>query len=126
MALTTTQSYEPRMHLREGAIYSDNSNNIIRLLSIHADYCVYVYVALGNQRSEMPGSVTGLTRRNLFEASFIFVAECVEEWNRGQCRSTDRRGQPHIPSSLWLNRFRVGVRASKNEGMMLATVSDEG
>ena len=46
MALTSTQSYEPRMHLREGAIYSDNSNNIIRLLSIHADYCVYVYVAL--------------------------------------------------------------------------------
>ena len=49
----------------EGAIYPDCSNNFIRLLSIHADHCVYVYVALGNQRSEIHGSVTGLTRSNL-------------------------------------------------------------
>ena len=73
----------------------------IRLLSIHADYCVYVYVALGNQRSEMQGSVIGLTRRKLFEAGFIFVAECVEEWNGSQRKSSDRRVQTlHIPSSL--------------------------
>jgi hypothetical protein len=101
MALTSTRSCEPKTHLREGAIYSDSSNNVVRLLSIHADYCVYVYVAVGNQRSEMHGSVTGLTRRNLFEAGFIFVAECVEEWNGGQRRSSDRRAQAlHIPSSL--------------------------
>jgi hypothetical protein len=100
MALALTQSCEPKAHLREGAIYSDSSNNIIRLLSIHADYCVYVYLALGNQRSEMQGSVTGLTRRKLFEASFIFVAECVEEWNGCQRKSSDRRVQTlHIPSS---------------------------
>jgi len=101
MALASTQSCEPRTHLRDGAIYSDSSNTIIRLLSIHADYCVYDYVALGNQRYEMHGSVTGLTRRNLFEASFIFVAKCVEEWNGGQGRSADSRAQAlHIPSSL--------------------------
>jgi hypothetical protein len=115
MALTSNQSYEPRMHLREGAIYSDNSNNIIRLLSLHADYCVYVYVALGNQRSEMHGSVTGLTRRNLFEASFIFVAECVEEWNASQPRSSDWRAQAlHIPSSLGsISRWCPSLKKSK-------------
>jgi hypothetical protein len=50
MAVTSPQSYEPKSHLQEGAIYSDSSNNIIRLLSIHGDYCIYVYVALGNPR----------------------------------------------------------------------------
>jgi hypothetical protein len=101
MAHTSTQRSEPRRQLREGAIYRDRSNNFIRLLSIHVDYCVYVYVALGNQRSEIHGSVTGLTRRNLFEVSFIFVAECVKEWNGSQPRSSDRRDQAlHIPSSL--------------------------
>ena len=106
MALTSTKSCQPKACLREGAVYRDSSNNIIRLLSIHAGYCVYVYVALGNQRSEMHGSVTGLTKRNLFEASFIFVAECVEEWTRGQCRSADGRCQAlHIPSSLGSTDF---------------------
>jgi hypothetical protein len=100
MALTLTQSCERKAYLREGAIYSDSSNNIIRLLSIHADYCVYVYVALENQKSEMQGSVTGLTRRKLFEAGFIFIAECVEEWNGCQRKSSARRFQTlHIPSS---------------------------
>ena len=101
MALASTQSCEPRTHLREGAIYSDSCNNIIRLLSIRADYCVYEYVALGNQRYERHGSVTGLTRRNLFEASFIFVAKCVEKWSGSKRRSADSRAQAlHIPSSL--------------------------
>src|ERR1019366_8896805 len=84
MAVTSTQRGEPKTHLREGAIYSDSSNNIIRLLSIRGDYCIYVYVALGNPRSEMHGSVTGLTRRNVFEAGFVFVAERVEDWNGSQ------------------------------------------
>ena len=101
MAVTSIQSSEPKTHLREGAIYSDSSNNIIRLLSIRGDYCVYVYVAIGNPRSEIHGSVTGLTRRNVFEAGFIFVAECVEDWNGSQRKSSDRRVQAlHIPSSL--------------------------
>ena len=29
MTVTSTQSCEPKTHLREGAIYSDSSNNII-------------------------------------------------------------------------------------------------
>jgi hypothetical protein len=29
MAVTSNQSCEPKLHLREGAIYSDSSNNII-------------------------------------------------------------------------------------------------
>jgi hypothetical protein len=39
---------------------------------------------LGNPRWEMHGSVTGLTRRNVFEAGFVFVAERVEDWNGSQ------------------------------------------
>lgn len=73
---------KPKTHLREGAIYRDGSNNIIRLLSIRGDYCVYVYVNLGSPKSATHGSVTGLTRRNVFEAGFIFVADCVEDWKR--------------------------------------------
>jgi hypothetical protein len=100
MAVTSTQSCEPKTHLREGAIYSDSSNNIIRLLSIRGDYCVYAYVALGNPRSELHGSVTGITRRNLFEAGFVFVADCVEDWNGSHRKSSDRVRALHIPSSL--------------------------
>ena len=110
MALMSTQSCEPKAYLREGAIYTDSSNNIIRLLSIRQDYCVYVYVAYGNTTSEVNGSVTGLTRRNLFEAAFIFVAECIEEWNASQRRSLHKRVQAlHIPPLA--HRFRTGVRA---------------
>jgi hypothetical protein len=100
MTVTSTQSCEPKTPLREGAIYSDSYNNIIRLLSIRGDYCIYVYVALGNPRSEMHGSVTGLTRRNVFEAGFVFVAECVEDWNGSQRKSSDKIRTLHIPSSL--------------------------
>jgi hypothetical protein len=78
---TSTQSGGPKAHLREGAIYNDRSNNIVRLLSIREDYCVYVYVAFGNPRFEMHGSVTGLTRRNVFKAGFMLIAECLEDWN---------------------------------------------
>jgi hypothetical protein len=35
----------------------------------------------GNPRSEIHGSVTGLARRHAFEAGFVFVAECAEDWN---------------------------------------------
>jgi hypothetical protein len=100
MAVASTESCEPKTHLREGAIYRDSSNNIIRLLSIRGDYCVYIYLALGNPRSEMHGSVTGLTRRNVFEAGFILVAECAEDWNVRQRKISNERVQAfHLPSS---------------------------
>jgi hypothetical protein len=91
MPVTSAQSGEAKTHLREGAIYSDSSNNIIRLLSIRGNYCAYVYIALGNPRWEMHGSVTGVTRRNVFEAGFVFVSECVEDWNGSQRKSSDGR-----------------------------------
>jgi hypothetical protein len=115
MALTSTQKCEPKSHLREGAIYSDSSNNIIRLLSIHADYCVYVYVALANHRPEMHGSVTGLTRRDAFEAGFILVAVCLEEWNGGQRRSADRRVQA-LPILSSLGSFDFASVSVPQEG----------
>jgi hypothetical protein len=80
MALTSTQSDDPRTHLQEGAIYRDRSNNVIRLLSICGGYCIYVYVSLTNLRSSMHGSVTGLTRRDVFGADFVFVAGSVKKW----------------------------------------------
>jgi hypothetical protein len=101
MTITSRQSWEPTTHLREGAIYRDSSNNIIRLLSFREDYCVYAYVASGNPRLEVQGLVTGLTRRNVFEEGFIFVAECVEDWNRSQHESSERRVQAlHFRSSV--------------------------
>ena len=94
MAVTsTTQSCKPRAHLREGAIYRDSSNNIIRLLSIRGHYCVYVYVTFGSPRSETQGSVTGFTRRDVFEAGFIFVAANVEDWNGSQSERTGPKWQ---------------------------------
>jgi hypothetical protein len=119
MAVTSTQSCEPKTQLREGAIYSDSSNNIIRLLSIRGDYCVYVYIALGNPRSELHGSVTGITRRNLFESGFVFVADCVEDWNGSHRKSSDRDRALHIPFSLGSIDRRVGVRTSEKEVMMM-------
>jgi hypothetical protein len=116
MVHTSTQSCDPKPHLREGAIYSDTSNNIIRLLSIHPDYCVYVYVTLGNQRTEMHSSVTGLTRRNAFEAGFMFVAECVEEWNESQRKCSDKRVQVfHIPPSLGSIDFALVSKPQKGK-----------
>jgi len=119
MAVTSTQSCEPKTHLREGAIYSDSYNNIIRLLSIRGDYCIYVYVALGNPRSEMHGSVTGLTRRNVFEAGFVFVAECVEDWNGSQRKSSDKFRALHIPSSLGSIDVALVPQPQKKEVVML-------
>ncbi len=101
MAITSTQSCDPKTHLHEGAIYRDRSNNTIRLVSVRGDYCVYVYVAFGTPRSEIHGPVTGFTRRHVFEGVFVFVAEWVEDWNRSQRKSPDRPVQAlHVPSFL--------------------------
>jgi len=80
MVLASSQTDDLRMYLQTGAIYRDRSNNAIRLLSICGDYCVYVYVSLTNLRSLMHGSVTGLTRRDVFGASLVFVAGSVKDW----------------------------------------------
>jgi hypothetical protein len=84
MASTSTQSDSLTAHLQEGAIYRDRSNNVIRLLSICGDYCIYVYVSVANLRSSMHGSVTGLSRRDVFGADFVFVAGSVQDWSGNQ------------------------------------------
>jgi hypothetical protein len=68
------------MHLQEGAIYKDKSNNVIRLLSIRGNYCVYVYVSLANVQYSMHGLVTGLARRDVFADHCTFAADSVKEW----------------------------------------------
>jgi len=72
--------------LQEGAIYRDPSNNVIRVLSICGDYCVYVYVSQTNLRSSMHGSVSGLTRKDTFGADFMFVAGSGKDWIGNQCK----------------------------------------
>jgi hypothetical protein len=89
-----------RLTWARSAIYRDSSDNIIRLLSIRGDYCVYAYVTIGIPRSEMHRSVTGLTRRDVFEAGFIFVAECVEDWNRIRRKFRQAGSGITYPSSL--------------------------
>src|ERR1700686_2728299 len=80
MVLASSQTDDLRMYLQTSAIYRDKSNNAIRLLSICGDYCVYVYVSLTNLRSLQHGSVTGLTRRDVFGISLVFVAGSVTDW----------------------------------------------
>ena len=63
MAFESTLTDDLRTRLQEGSIYKDRSNNVIRLLSICGDYCVYLYVSLTNLRCSMHGPVTGLARR---------------------------------------------------------------
>jgi hypothetical protein len=95
----------PKNAPARGAIRRDGSNNVIRLLSICRDYCVYVYVALGNPQSEMHGSLTGLNRRDLYEAGFIFVAEDWMEVNAGVQTCGYRFSISILP---WLDRGLVG------------------
>lgn len=129
MALTSTQSNDLRTHLRQGAIYRDRFNNVIRLLSIRGGYCVYVYVSLTNLRSSMHGPVTGLTRQDVFGADFVFLAGSVKDWIGNQCKHdalTDSSGivsysfcdyrpaQPHqgIAFPLTYRRLTVTRRPS--------------
>lgn len=130
MVLASSQTDDLRMHLQTGAIYRDRSNNAIRLLSICGDYCVYVYVSLTNLRSSMHGSVTGLTRRDVFGASFVFVAGSVKDWIGNQRKynalkhssgivpysSCDsRRAQPHqdLDFSPMCSRQTIACGASR-------------
>jgi hypothetical protein len=82
MTVTSTQSDAPRSHVQQGAIYRDRSKNLIRLLSICGSYCLYVF--LPNPRCSMHGSVTGLTRKDVFEAEFVFVGGSVGDWVENQ------------------------------------------
>lgn len=98
----------PKNAPARGAICRDRSNKVIRLLSICRDYCIYVYVALGDPKSGKLGSLTGLNRRDLFEAGFIFVAE---DWNGSQRKSSDMRVQAfHIHPPMAQSRSRRVAR----------------
>src|ERR1017187_4222324 len=125
MVLPSTQTVDLRTHLQKGAIYRDRSNNAIRLLSICGDYCVYVYVSLTGLRSSMHGSVTGLTRRDVFGASFVFVAGSVKDWMGNQRNhnastpsfgivpysSSDSRRPFKEPSAATCTALRLGASA---------------
>jgi hypothetical protein len=123
-----TGRYYLRTHLHEGAIYKDRSDNVIRLLSIRGDYCVYVYVSLTSLRSSMHGSVTGLTKKNVFVADFVFVADSQEDWT-GRQRKHSNGGADASDVSLpavqamssraeqgdWPVRLGIVPRSSRSE-----------
>lgn len=87
MTVTSTQSDALRSHVQQGAIYRDRSKNLIRLLSICGSYCVYVF--LPDLRCSTHGSVAGLTRKDVFEAEFVFVARSVGDWVENQRRHSN-------------------------------------
>lgn len=107
MALPSTASDDPGTRPQEGAIYKDRSNNVLRLLSSCEGYCLYVYVALVDPQSSIHGAVTGFTRRDVFDADFVFLAGSFEDWigNRGKQSSpqTDALRRP-LPADR--SRFR--------------------
>src|ERR1019366_9035606 len=114
MVLPSTQTVDLRTHLQKGAIYRDRCNNAIRLLSICGDYCVYVYVSLTGLRSSMHGSVTGLTRRDVFGASFVFVAGSVKDWMGNQRKHNALTPSSGIVSTRLVilgerNRTRISI-----------------
>ena len=90
MALKSNQRGEPDQHLQESAIYRDRFNDVVALHSVSGNYCLYIYVSQKNQRSSIHGSVTGLCRRDVFEAEFVFVAASVEHWIRSQRKQPNR------------------------------------
>lgn len=96
MAFTASQIVHPRTRLQEGATYRDRSNNLIRLLTIGADYCAYVYVSPANLPCSMHGPVTGVTRRDVFETDFLFAADTVNDGSGDQRRRPDRTEVLHV------------------------------
>jgi len=91
MTVMSTRGDGKKRHLQEGGIFRDRSNNVVRLLSVCGGYCIYVYVFLTNNlRSSMHGSVTGRTRRDVFGADFVFVADSVEDWIENQGKQSNR------------------------------------
>jgi hypothetical protein len=117
MASNSMQNDDLRARLHDGAIYRDRLHNIIRLLSIREDYCAYVYLHLTNLQSSMHGVVTGLSRRDVFESSFILVAACLEDWtgnelSEAQKPSTTLHLVPETtqPASPWSDLGKKSIR----------------
>jgi hypothetical protein len=117
MASPSIQNDESRAYLQEGAIYRDRLHNVIRLLSIGEDYCAYVYIHLTNLQSSMHGVVTGLSRRDVFGSSFIFVAGCFEDWSGNGLRDA-KKSAPTLQllpettqlASRWLELGKKSIR----------------
>jgi hypothetical protein len=117
MAVMSSQSNGKKRHLQEGAIFRDRSNNVVRLLSVCGDYCIYVYVCLTNNlRSSMHGSVTGRKRSDVFGADFVFVADSVEDWIGNQGKQSNRQSMsPWLEPRDWPVRLGIVSRSSRRE-----------
>jgi hypothetical protein len=121
MAFMSIQSNE-RTYPQEGAIYKDRSNNVIQLLSRGEGYCLYVYVALANPRPSIHGSVTGLTRRDMFEADFVLVAGSVEDWIGNQ-RKQSNKGDDALQIPLSAVQAKSRSRGIRDRPMRFGVVS---
>jgi hypothetical protein len=124
----STRGDGKKRHLQEGGIFRDRrSDHFVRLLSVCGDYCIYVYVSLTNNlRSSIHGLVTGRTRRDVFGADFVFVADSVEDWIGNQGKQSNRPANtlhasvpadPSMSPSLEPRAIRLGIvsRSSRRE-----------
>jgi hypothetical protein len=87
----SSQICEPKTHLREGEIYRDSDNNIIRLHSIRKAYCVLAYVALRNPGSEMHGSMNGVPRGKCIRSCFHIRRRGCGQLERESTQESRRR-----------------------------------
>ena len=128
IAAMSTRGDGKKRHLQEGGIFRDRrSDHVVRLLSVCGDYCIYVYVSLTNNlRSSIHGLVTGRTRRDVFGADFVFVADSVEDWIGNQGKQSNRPANtlhasvpadPSMSPSLEPRPIRLGIvsRSSRRE-----------
>jgi hypothetical protein len=107
MAVSALSSLDTKTRLLEGRIYQDGYGNVVELLSIHGDYCLYVYVVLVSPRSRLHGPITAFTRRDAFKTAFGLVAECLEEWIGNQRRHPGRCTDA-LPPSVALAQSMLG------------------
>jgi hypothetical protein len=121
MTFTSIQSNQGERP-QEGAIYRDRSNNVVQVLSRCEGYCLYVYVALANPQPSMHGSVTGLTRRDVFEADFEFVAGSIEDWIANQ-RKQSNKGDNALQIPLSAVQAKSGSRGIHDRPMRFGVVS---
>ncbi|MBV9183561.1 MAG: hypothetical protein JO356_19835 [Acidobacteria bacterium] len=73
-----TQKPSSQLTLHPGAIYEDRGKNIVRLVSVDRHYCAYV--VLPRAKSQMHGVITGFTKRECFQRTFVWVARSEADW----------------------------------------------
>jgi hypothetical protein len=67
-----------RFFMQEGAIYTDQASNVMRLEHIHSAFCEYVVIRSASETQS--GVVRGFVKKNRFFDVFVLLALCETEW----------------------------------------------